>query len=598
MLPRFQVDSQLGFTTLRYPPQLYRFALHGMCRQKYTPAADWSYNAAGATALGATWMYATLLAVSLFAAEPAAASPQTDVAVVAPREFLPALRPLIEHRQDQGHQFTFIANTLTAEEIRTSIRTLAAGGKLKYVLLVGDADPAAAKSAAIQARSVPTHLQPAVVNVKWGSEPEIATDNWYADLDDDQIPELAVGRLPADSPADVSRMVAKILAYEHNADFGAWRQRVNFIAGVGGFSPLIDTVLETATSKFLTAGIPPAYDTRMTYGSWRSPYCPDPRLFHDVTLQRHNEGCLFWVYIGHGYSTGLDRVVVPGERFHILDASNCSKLQAQSGQPIAIALACYTAAFDQPQDCLGEEMLKAEGGPVAFYGGTRVTMPYAMAVMGTNLMEEYFKNRRPTIGEAILAAKRRTMEPVDENDPLKSKNRLLLDGIASVISPSRELMDAERCEHLALFNLMGDPMTRLTYPQEVRLDVPRDAQPGQRLQITGSTELAGRGILELVGRRDRLKFVPPIRDRFDPADKFLESFQPVYEQANDRTWGQWQVDLPAGDFTTEVIVPEASRGPCHVRLLVAGDKAHALGSTNIYIRPLPEERSARRDDAP
>ena len=127
-----------------------------------------------------------------------------------------------------------------------------------------------------------------------------------------------LGRIPADSPAELSRIVAKILAYERSTDFGPWRQRVNLIAGVGGFSPLLDTVIETATSKLLTSGIPATYDTRMTYGSWRSPYCPDPRLFHAMTVERHNEGCLFWVYIGHGQATELDQVSIPGERFHIL----------------------------------------------------------------------------------------------------------------------------------------------------------------------------------------------------------------------------------------------------------------------------------------
>ena len=45
----------------------------------------------------------------------------------------------------------------------------------------------------------------------------------------------------------------------------------------------------------------------MTYASLASPYCPDPRKFHDTTIGRFNEGCLFWVYIGHGHPTGLDR---------------------------------------------------------------------------------------------------------------------------------------------------------------------------------------------------------------------------------------------------------------------------------------------------
>ena len=532
-------------------------------------------------------MSTLLLALALFTAD---ATP-ADAVVVCPREFLPALEPLIVHRQAQGHRFLYVPNTLAPTEIRAAIQKTAASGALKYVLLVGDAEPAARIDPAVLARSVPAHLHKAVVNVKWGSEPEIATDNWYADLDNDSLPELAIGRLPADSPKELSEIVAKIIRYEQNRDFGAWRHRVNVIAGVGGFSPLIDTVLETATSKVLTGGIPAEYDTRMTYGSWRSPYCPDPRLFHSTTVERHNEGCLFWVYIGHGQATGLDRVSVPGERFHIFDVDDCRELRSASGAPIAIMLACYTAAFDQPQDCLGEELLKAAGGPIAVYGGSRVTMPYAMAVMGTGMMEEYFKNRPATLGDAILAAKRRMMQPLDENDPLKDGNRLLLDGIASIISPSRELLEEERREHLHLFNLLGDPMLRLAYPQEITLAAPREGQPGQTVQITGSSTLVGRGTLELVCRRDQMKVAAPVRERFDPTDNGLAALHHVYQQANDRCWARWEVDLPGGKFATQITLPNECRGPCHVRLLVADGSSHGLGSANLYIRPQPPAAS-------
>src|SRR5262245_50484574 len=184
-----------------------------------------------------------LVACSLLAADQAA-----DAIVVAPREFLSALQPLVDHRQRQGHRFVYVPGNSSAENIRAGIRKAAASGA-KYVLIVGDAEPAARANQAVAARSVPTHLRKAVVNVKWGSEPHIASDNWYADLDDDDVPDLAVGRIPADSPTEVSSIVGKILAYEHSTDFGAWRQRVNLIAGVGGFSPLVDTVLEAATSK-------------------------------------------------------------------------------------------------------------------------------------------------------------------------------------------------------------------------------------------------------------------------------------------------------------------------------------------------------------
>lgn len=534
-------------------------------------------------------MSCTYLALLLLAADPLAA----DAVIVAPREFLPALEPLVAQRQKQGHQFVFVPTAATPEEVRGGIRAAAKAHPLKFVLLVGDAEPAARIDRAVAARCVPAHLEKAVVNVRWGSEPQIASDNWYADLDDDQVPDLAIGRIPADTPAEVSRIVKKILAYEQNADFGPWRQRVNLIAGVGGFSPILDTVIETATSKLLTSGIPAGYDTRMTYGSWRSPYCPDPRLFHAATVERHNEGCLFWIYIGHGSPAGLDQVSVPGERFHIFDVDDCRTLKA-ANSPIALMLACYTAAFDQPQDCLAEELIKAEGGPVAVYGGSRVTMPYAMGVMGTAMMDEYFKTRPPTLGEIILTAKRKTMARVDEKDALANINRVLLDGVAAIVSPSRDMLEAERREHLHLFHLIGDPMLRLTYPESASLTAPRDAAPGEKLRISGRTALAGQGVLELVCRRDGHKVAPPVRERFDPTDKGLAALQDVYEQTLDRTWARWAVELPAGDFATDITIPDDCRGPCHVRLLVANGQGHALGATNLFIRtPQPAEQVAR-----
>jgi hypothetical protein len=355
-------------------------------------------------------MLAGALALLLLTADPQ----PVDAIVVCPAEFVPALDPLLAHRHAQGHRFLYVPNTWSPEEIRGAIRKTARQGSLKSVLLVGDAEPAAAADQRVRARCVPAHRVVAKVNVKFGSEAEIGTDNWYADLDDDDLPDLAIGRLPADNPQELARIVRKILAYETALDHGSWRQRINFVAGVGGFGALTDSIMETATKKLLTDGIPPTYQTTMTFGSWRSPFCPDPRQFHDTAVARHNEGCLFWVYLGHGQPTSLDRVSVPGGQFHIFNCDDCAKLKAEKAPPVAIMLACYTAAFDRGEDCLAEEMLRTTGGPVAIYGGSRVTMPYAMAVMGSEMLGEYFDNRPATLGEVIKNAKRRMALPPDE----------------------------------------------------------------------------------------------------------------------------------------------------------------------------------------
>src|SRR5262249_8149388 len=95
-----------------------------------------------------------------------------DAVVCARRECLQrvwvaAVAPLVEHRQRQGHRLALVPNSGSAAEVRAAIGKVAAGGALKYVLIVGDAEPAARVNPTIAARCVPVSLQPAVVNVKW-----------------------------------------------------------------------------------------------------------------------------------------------------------------------------------------------------------------------------------------------------------------------------------------------------------------------------------------------------------------------------------------------------------------------------------------------
>lgn len=536
-------------------------------------------------------MLATLLLTTILAAPAEAA----DTVVVCPKAFVPALEPWLKHRFGQGHRFVHVPNTWTKEEIRNAIRHTAQQGKLRAVLLVGDAEPQAEKDERVRTRTVPTHLVDAVVNVKFGSEPQIATDNWYADLDDDGAPDLAVGRLPVDSAEQLAQLVRRILAYEQAADHTAWRQQVNFIAGVGGFGGLVDSVTEMATRQFLSEGIPAGYNTSMTYASLASPYCPDPRRFHETTVKRFNEGCLFWVYIGHGHPHGLDRITIPGGQYSILEARDVNKLKPKQGSPIAVFLACYTGAFDREQDCLAEEMLRSEGGPVAVLAGSRVTMPYAMAVMGNEMLHEYFERRPETLGDVLLNTKRRMLATPDEKEVLKNANRHLLDALASVLSPTADQLPAERLENVQLFNLLGDPLLRLSHPAQVELTAAREVSAGKAISVVGKSPVAGACVLELCCKRDALKFPAPNRSQFLPNHSALAKLQETYEQANDRTWTRQSFNVPAGEFTATIEAPAECRGPCQLRAFVTGNEKHALGAASLFVKsdPPPDTKTVK-----
>jgi hypothetical protein len=231
-------------------------------------------------------------------------------------------------------------------------------------------------------------------------------------------------------------------------------------------------------------------------------------------------------------------------------------------------------------------MLRTPGGPVAVLAGSRVTMPYGMAVMGTELMDEVFQKRRPTIGDAVLHAKRRlapdTVPPAGDEAALT--RREFLDTVAKAISPRADLLAEERQEHLQLFNLLGDPLLRLRVPAEVQLTAAEEIVAGQNLLIEGVAPMAGRMIVELICRRDRLTFDPPPRTQLPASADALAQLDAVYAKANDHRWTALHFDAQPGPFSSTLNIPVEARGQSHVRVFLEGADSFALGSRDVYIR--------------
>lgn len=532
-------------------------------------------------------LYLALLLPLAPAAE-AADKPAPDTLVVCPAPLVDAMRPWFAHRAAQGRRVVLLRDADSAERIAAAVRHVAKGGKLTHVLIVGDDHPARKSDEALRARTVPARRVEAKVNIRWGSEPQIATDNPYADIDGDHIPDVAIGRLTADTPEQLAVIVKKIIAYETSRDHSPWRRRVNFIAGVGGFGPVADTILDMATKRFITGGIPSGYRTSMTYASISSPYCPDPRRLPETAVARHNEGCLFWVYIGHGQRRWLDSMRLQEHAFPILSADHVEQMEARSGLPIAVFLACYTGAFDEREDCMSEEMLVQPSGPVAVISGTRVTMPYANAVLGHALLQQCFAHDHETLGELVLHAKQSAAK-----GDARGGNRQLLDALAAAISPNKEELDTERIEHLHMYNLLGDPLLRLRRPQEVNVKAPATADAGEEIEIVGECAIAGRCTVELVCRRDKLTFKPPSRRGFEISNQSLVELSDVYARANNQRWTAKALDISPGRFRTTLRVPRTCSGHCHVRIYVEGPAHFALGAADVFVHAPPSAEDDR-----
>jgi len=523
--------------------------------------------------------------------------PAVDTLVLCGSNLQAALVPWIDYRRKQGHKIAIRFSKSTAAENKKLIAEYAKDDQLKTVLLVGDSgdrwrDPR---------QLVPTGLVQAKVNVHFGSEPKIASDNIYADLDDDGNPDLAVGRLTADSSAELTNTIARIIRYEQQSAGQLWQRKINLIAGVGGLGRLIDTIVENTTKEMVKELIPAGYETTMTYGSWTSPFCPDPRRFSETAIGRFNEGCMFWVYCGHGQRDQLDRIMLPDQNHRILDGESVDQLNCRRGSPIAICLACYTGAHDGAEDCLAEQMMRQPNGPVAVVCGSRVTMPYGMSVLSVEMMNEFFRGECETLGQLMLKAKQRMTKEPNADD----KYRQSLDALGKTFSPLPKLIGEECKEHLHLMQLIGDPLLRLKRPSSLGLKIenvveadPDDGLPvfsaGDKIVVTGTSKIPGNLLVEISYERGRFRHRPSIRREYDSSNAAFNKIHEDYLKANDTVCARKVLEATVGKFETELQVPQDCRGACDVRVMLLGaDDEVAIDSLPVRIRSMRQSNKLK-----
>ena len=323
-----------------------------------------------------------LLAVLLLATSAHA----QNVLVITPDAFRPALKEWRAHREAQGCKITVRA---TGADVK----------RFTHVLIVGDV------------KQVPCTWYPGEIIKQFERDPRIATDNHLADTDGDGLPDLAVGRLPADDIDEARLLLRKVLEYENSTDFSTWRRRVNVVAGVGGFGKLQDWALEGVATAVLSQGVPVLYDLHVTYCNPSSAFCPPPWTVAQTALKRFNEGALIVAYLGHGNRYRLDSMAFGNRRYRIFDDEHAFELKSKRGAPIAIIIACSAGHIDGAPDSLAEHMLKQPKGPVAIIASSRVSMPYANGIFAKELLEAVFAGEAVTLGDMLVRAKRRLILP-------------------------------------------------------------------------------------------------------------------------------------------------------------------------------------------
>jgi hypothetical protein len=407
---------------------------------------------------------------------------------------------------------------------------------------------------------------------------KILTDNVYADMDGDDLPDLAVGRIAVASAAEASAVLEKTKRFETSYEVGEWNRRLSLFASTAGFLPEIDAQIEAVVFK-LVEEIPYDFDINLTYAKQTSPYVYVPEKFSDKVYERMNEGSLMMTYVGHGYENGFADLEWNGERFPILDTAQLSKLAVAHKAPVLSLIACLTGRFNAGES-LSERILKAAAGPVAVYSSTEVSHPYANAVFIREVGQAVTTERVATVGEIFARAKRRSIESA--SDAIRKE---IDDGVAGLL-PADVRTDLLR-SHLYMYELFGDPAARVAYPRHVaKLTIPATAKAGTGVSVSVAVEGLAKGtaLVTLEDRRSSapraIQAVPPDGD--PNRDTVIAQ---NYAQANDRVLSKQRAVVDGGLSQVTLTVPaELAAGDYYVKVYADDGASDAVGSAKITVQ--------------
>ncbi|MDR3234353.1 MAG: C25 family cysteine peptidase [Planctomycetaceae bacterium] len=541
--------------------------------------------------------------------QPAEDFDKGHIAVVCAKPFHRSLASWIQYRSRQGYSVHVIVEpfskaTVTPQEIKKRIAEVHHKTPLSALLLVGRAT----------AQTVPSPLLPCRIIQQFGEETELASDDWYADMNGDGLPDFAVGRFPValasgeDTSHDaLDTLIQKTIRYE-SLPPDVWCRQMQLVAGAGHFSPLLDSVIESSALYIFSETFPQCYDISLLHADWHSPFCPFPTGFPAELNRTLNAGTLFWVYLGHGTHREIEPLYLPQGcvPLPLLQDLLPQKQSAaeSSHSAVAFLFCCYGGSLDRSTASLAEELVLS-GGPVAAVAPSRTAMPYGMSVLAVEMLQtlkQYQNEDKPlTLGKLMLESKYRMLRPVGnktadnnaESSTVKSgslggkRNRSLretLESFAKMFDPNPQQLPLQLAEHSAMFHLFGDPLLQLPIPKRLELRCPAKTRAGQTLHVTGQTDIDCQNVvLELLPPLNQIILRSPQRQDFRNDKETQKRFNEEYVESNRRVIQRYRVSCEKGQFACDLPLPKGTAGNYVLRGFAKSAESFSVGNTELKI---------------